>query len=195
MRNGKMVVGAKGELSEAGVCAPFIINCPGLVPEGVESDALTDFADILPTFVELGGGELPEDLIIDGTSIAPVILGKKQDSARDWIMSLGGGGGRMTEHGVRGAKVFGSRVIRDKQHKAWVSEQKKITRLHDLKKDPWEKINLLDSELAEHKVALQKFQAVVDSLPDQDANPLYEPRAANPWDMEIKKARTSKKTK
>ena len=36
--------------------------------------------------------------------------------------------------------------------------------------------------LTEHKKALQKFQAVVDSLPDQDAYPLYEARAANSWD-------------
>ncbi len=186
VRNGIEVEGAKGELSEAGVCAPFIVNCPGIVPEGVETDALTDFADLLPTFVELGGGTVPEDLIIDGTSIAPVILGENQDSERQWIMSIGGGAGRITKDGVRGAKVFGARVIRDKQHKVWVSEQKKITRLHDLKKDPWETTNLLDSDLVEHKEALQKFQAVVDSLPDEDAYPLYEPRAANVWDKQLR---------
>ena len=185
MRNGVEVPGAKGAQSEAGVCAPFIVNCPGIVPEGVETDALTDFSDMLPTFLELGGGKVPEDLTIDGTSIAPVILGKKQDKERQWIMSIGGGAGRITKDGVRGAKVFGERVIRDKQHKVWVSEKKKIIRLHDLKKDPWEKINLLDSDLAEHKKALQKFQAVVDSLPDKDASPFYEPRAANPWDKKL----------
>ena len=141
---------------------------------------------MLPTFVELGGGNVPQDLIIDGTSIAPVILGENQDSERQWIMSLGGGAGRLTENGVRGNKVFGARVIRDKQHKAWVSEKKKIIRLHDLKKDPWEKTNLLDSELAEHKKALKKFQTVLDSLPDKDASPIYEPRAANAWDKKLR---------
>jgi DNA-directed RNA polymerase specialized sigma24 family protein len=39
-----------------------------------------------------------------------------------------------------------------------------------------------DQDLAAHQKSLQKFQAVVDSLPDQDAYPSYEPRAANPWD-------------
>jgi len=29
----------------------------------------------------------------------------------------------------------------------------------------------------------------VDSLPDKDARPLYEPRAANPWDRKLKKAK------
>jgi arylsulfatase A-like enzyme len=185
-RNGKEVAGAKGEQSEAGVCAPFIVNCPGIVSEGVETDGLTDFSDMLPTFLEFGGGEPPKDLIIDGTSIAPIILGKKTDSERKWIMALGGGAGRVTKDGVRGSEIFGARVIRDKRYKVWISTEKKIIRLHDLKKDPWEKTNLLDSELAVHTRTLQKFQAVVDSLPDKDAHPLYEPRASNPWDKKLR---------
>ena len=32
----------------------------------------------------------------------------------------------------------------------------------------------------------RKFQAVVDSLPNKDAHPIYEPRASNPWDMKLK---------
>ena len=72
----------------------------------------------------------------------------------------------------------------DKQYKVWVSEEKKITRLHDLSVDPWEKNNLLDSEFTPHRGAMQKFQAIVDSLPDKDAVRLYEPRDKNPWDRE-----------
>ena len=181
--------GAKGTESELGVCAPFIVNCPGIVPEGVETEALTDFSDMLPTFVELGGGDTPEDLIIDGTSIAPLILGKEKDTERKWIMALGYGAARLTENGVRGAKDFEKRVIRDKRYKVWVSRGKKVIRLHDLKKDPWEKTNLLDSDLAVHKEALQKFQAVVDSLPDKDAHRLYEPRASNTWDKSFRKTK------
>jgi hypothetical protein len=77
--------------------------------------------------------------------------------------------------------------IRDKQYKVWVSSEKKIIRQHDLKEDPWESANLLNSDLAEHKAALQKFQTVLDSLPDKDARPLYEPRAPNSWDRKLKK--------
>jgi hypothetical protein len=75
-------------------------------------------------------------------------------------------------------------VIRDKRHKVWVNEAKKIERLHDLSQDPQEQTNLLAiGDLTEtQQAALRKFQAVVDSMPDQDARPLYEPRAPNPWD-------------
>ena len=59
--NGKPVKGEKGRTSERGVCAPFIVNGPGLVPKGVKTDALTDFTDLLLTFVELAGGKVPDN--------------------------------------------------------------------------------------------------------------------------------------
>lgn len=187
-RHGRKVEGGKGQTSEAGVCAPFIVNGPGIVPAGVETDALTDFSDLLPTFVELGGGKIPDDLVVDGVSFAPLIRGKQQDSAREWIMALGHGSAKLDKDGVRGTKDFAARVIRDKRYKVWVSEKKKIVRLNDLQEDPLEEANLLASNLPEHKKAVEKFQKVVDSLPDKDARPLYEPRAANAWDRKVTSA-------
>ena len=37
---------------------------------------------VLPTFCELGGVEVPDDLEVDGKSIAPVILGRIEDGPR-----------------------------------------------------------------------------------------------------------------
>jgi arylsulfatase A-like enzyme len=51
--------GGKASNYEGGVCEPFIVNCPGIVAAGAETDALTDFSDLLPTFAELGGAPLP----------------------------------------------------------------------------------------------------------------------------------------
>lgn len=185
--NGHRVNGGKAQETEAGVCEPFIVNCPGLVPSGTETDALTDFTDLLPTFVELGGGKVPDDLIVDGLSIAPVMLGKEKDSSREWIMALGHHPAKLDAKGIRGKKDFASRVIRDKRFKVWIDENKAIIRLYDLKEDPWEKTNLLSSNLPKHKKALQKFQTVLDSLPEKDARPLYEPRAPNSWDKKLGK--------
>ena len=179
---GKRGPGGKGSFTEAGVGGPFIVNCPGMVPAGVESHALTDLSNMLPTFVELGGGTVPEDLVIDGKSIAPLILGKEQDSSRDWIMALNFGPAKLDKQGIRPGQAFGPRVIRDKQYKVWVSNEKKITQLHDLLEDPYEEQNLIQSNQREHRKALSKFRKIVASLPDKDGRPLYEPRAPNPWD-------------
>ncbi len=179
---GRKVRGGKGKKWEAGVCEPFIVSGPGLVPAGVVTDALTDFADLLPTFAELGGATLPKDTTIDGKSIAPLLLGKTDDSPREWIMALGHGAARLDDKGVRGQYDYASRVIRDKRYKVWVDEQASITQLYDLKTDPWEQTNLIESQEPAHVKARRKFQKVVDSMPAQDARPQYSPRPANPWD-------------
>jgi arylsulfatase A-like enzyme len=188
--NGRKVKGAKAEKSEAGVCAPFIVNAPSLIPAGVETEALTDFTDLLPTFVELAGGKMPDDLKFDGVSLAPLILGKAGDTEREWIMALGHGPAKLDGKGIRGANDFASRVIRDKRFKAWVDTDRKIDQLYDLAGDPSEEKNLLataGSLTAGQQAALRKFQAIVDSLPARDARPLYEPRAPNPWDRKAGK--------
>ncbi len=180
--NSQAVRGGKSQELESGVCAPFIVNAPGLTPAGVETDALTDFTDMLPTFVELGGGRPPEDMVIDGVSIAPLLLGVTKDSDREWIMAMGHGPARLDEKGVRGVHDCASRVMRDKEYKVWVSTDRKTTRLHHLRADPREETNLVQSDAPEHKAALKKFQAVLDTLPDRDARPRYAPREPNPWD-------------
>ncbi len=184
MRNGREIRGGKAKKTENGVCAPFIINCPGLVPQGIVTDALTDFSDLLPTFAELGGAQVPTDLEIDGVSIAPLLLGKAKDSPRKWIMALGHGAAKLDEKGVRGKVDYTERVIRDKQYKVWVSEQRKITQLYDLLSDPFEEHNLITSTKPEHLMAIRKFQAVVNAMPGKDTRPQYKPRKPNPWDKE-----------
>ncbi|MHC4555806.1 MAG: sulfatase-like hydrolase/transferase [Planctomycetota bacterium] len=191
-RKGRKVRGGKAKKNENGVCAPFIVSCPGLVPKGIVTEALTDFTDLLPTFAELGGAEIPKNLQIDGVSIAPVLLGKSKDSHRQWIMALGHGAARLDEKGVRGQADFTARVIRDKQYKVWVNEQRNIEKLFDLPADPFEENNLLDSTKSEHLAAIRKFQAVVDAMPETNARPCYEPRQPNPWD---KKTGTTNKEK
>jgi len=183
--NGRKIRGGKAKKTENGVCAPFIVNCPGLVPKGVVTDALTDFSDLLPTFAELGGAEVPKDLKIDGVSIAPLLLGKARDSGRKWIMTLGHGAARLDAKGVRGKVDYTERVIRDKRYKVWVSEQRKISQLYDLQSDPFEQKNLLASTNPEHLTAIEKFQAVVNTMPEKDARPKYTPRKAQPWEKKL----------
>jgi arylsulfatase A-like enzyme len=181
-RNGRRVKGGKGKKSEAGTCAPFIVNCPGFVSAGVTTDALTDFTDLLPTFAALAGAEAPSNVELDGVSIAPLLLGKTKDSPREWIMALGHGAAKLDERGVRGVHDYASRVIRDKRFKIWVNEERQITQLYDLHADPCELANLVESAQPAHRAARRKLKAVVDSMPEKDARPKYTPRTPNPWD-------------
>jgi arylsulfatase A-like enzyme len=186
-RNGQAVRGGKSYLSENGVNAPFIVNCPGLVPGGVVTDALTDFTDILPTFADLGGAVLPEEYEIDGHSMADLLLGHSDDSPRQWILTMGSNPASIRDGRVASVFGFRDRAIRDKQFKAYVDTNKTIVEIFDLSADPGEHNNLLGSERENVRTAYEKFSKVVEALPDQDASPIYTRLEGSLYDIQVEK--------
>ena len=179
--DGREVRGGKAKLTENGPRQPFIVNCPGRVPAGTTTETLTDFTDMLPTFAELAGVKVPREMQLDGYSIARVLQGKRKDTARTWMLAMGFGAASLDERGVRPRQDFTDRVIRDKQYKVFVINAQ-ITRLHDLKEDPVEAVNLVTSAEPEHQAALQRFQGILESFPETDARPRYDPTPPQPWD-------------
>jgi arylsulfatase A-like enzyme len=69
--------GRKGNLYEGGIRVPMIVKWPGKIPAGSVSDQVWCFADVLPTFAQIAGVTAPSN--IDGVSVLPTLLGKKQD--------------------------------------------------------------------------------------------------------------------
>ena len=69
--------GGKGSLEEGGIRTPMVVRWPGKVPAGTISDTAWYFADVMPTLAELAAVRPPEN--IDGVSILPTLLGKRQD--------------------------------------------------------------------------------------------------------------------
>jgi len=182
--DGRTVKGGKAKLTENGPRAPFIVNGPSLVPAGVETDELTDFSDLLPTFCELAGASLPQDVPVDGKSIAKLILGERKTGPRDWILAMGFGAGILDESGVRGVLDYAPRVIRDKRYKIHVHDGS-IREFYDLLEDPGETSNLLGNTSANQTGALNKLRAVADALPDRDGRPRYDALPSQPWDVTI----------
>jgi len=182
--NGRAVRGGKAKLTENGPRQPFVVNGPGLVPAGTQSDELTDFSDLLPTFCELAGASLPEGVQIDGQSIAKVILGKQSTGPRDWILAMGFGAAILDARGVRGVLDYAPRVIRDKRYKVHVHEAE-IRELYDLQSDPGEESNVVTSTHAGHREALAKLGTVARSMPATDSRPKYDPLPPQPWDKTI----------
>jgi len=181
-RLGRNVPGAKTQMNEAGTAMPFIVSAPGRVPAGVVTDALTDFTDFLPTVAELTGGKLDPRFEVDGQSIAPLLLGKADDSPRRWIASMGGGAATFRDNRVVPVAPFDDRVVRDKRWKLVFGHERQPTALYDLKHDPWEQRNLLDSDDADAQAAKAKLWAVIEQMPKTDAAPQYRPNPPQKWD-------------
>jgi arylsulfatase A-like enzyme len=63
--------------AEGAFRVPTIMWWPGTIPAGTVCDELATTMDFLPTFAEISGGKIPNDRIIDGQDIRPLILGAK----------------------------------------------------------------------------------------------------------------------
>ncbi len=62
--------------AEGGFRVPTIMWWPGRVPAGTVCDQLATTMDLLPTFAHLAGTQPPQDRIIDGQDIRPLIFGE-----------------------------------------------------------------------------------------------------------------------
>lgn len=68
--------GIKRDLYEGGVRVPMIVNWPGTIEAGRESDHISAFWDIVPTLAEITDVASPDS--IDGLSFLPELLGEEQ---------------------------------------------------------------------------------------------------------------------
>jgi len=68
--------GGKGSTWEGGMREPTVAWRPGAVPAGSVCDEIATTMDILPTFAAMGGGKVPNDRIIDGKDITPLLFGR-----------------------------------------------------------------------------------------------------------------------
>lgn len=66
----------KGNVYEGGIRVPLVACWEGRINPGTTSDHMAAFYDVLPTFCDIAGVEVPEDT--DGISFLPALLGKEQ---------------------------------------------------------------------------------------------------------------------
>ncbi|XP_053313345.1 arylsulfatase D-like [Spea bombifrons] len=78
--------GGKGMAGwEGGIRVPGIFRWPGVIPFGTVIDEPTSLMDIYPTLVQLSGGKLPKDRIIDGWSLVPLLKKETSRSEHEFL--------------------------------------------------------------------------------------------------------------
>lgn len=75
--------GGKGSTWEGGVRVPTIAWWPGKIEPGSRCDTVAGTIDLLPTAVTVAGGKVPEEPVIDGRDLSPLLFGKTTQSQRE----------------------------------------------------------------------------------------------------------------
>lgn len=100
---------AKWTLYDAGLQTGFIVRWPGLVEPKSICDTLIEYSDVVPTFIEAAGGDIPE--ILDGKSIVHLLTGNG-GSHKDYVFS------QATTRGIINAPdYYGIRSVRSQKYK------------------------------------------------------------------------------
>ena len=100
---------AKWTCYESGLQSAMIVRWDGKVSPGSKTSAMVEYVDVLPTFLDVAGGEIRKNL--DGSSFLDVILGKK-DTHKEFVF------GEMTTRGINnGSETFGIRSVRGRRYK------------------------------------------------------------------------------
>ena len=159
--------GLKGKWSvrETGLKIPMVFRWPNVIPPNTTNHKLVSIVDILPTIIEISGGEKIQNL--DGKSLVP-IFSNTNISFRDYIFGIA------TRQNIQKCYVFPSRSVREKRYKYVVNFNSKelvqdnlgpnnhinyfierganefanvpFEELYDLEVDPYEHVNLAKDE-------------------------------------------------
>jgi N-sulfoglucosamine sulfohydrolase len=176
---------AKVTCYEAGLQIPWLVHWPGMVAAAQVQDAFVSTVDLMPTFLDAAGLEVPPELV--GQSLMPVLTGKRQQ-VRDYVF------GEFTSHVP--VHYLPQRTVRDDRYKLCVQlllEPASLERLnkvgidpreefqssfssipaiglYDLKVDPHEFNNLADDP--EHRAVLEKLKQVLHNWRQTTQDPL-----------------------
>jgi N-sulfoglucosamine sulfohydrolase len=100
---------AKWTCYNAGVHSACIVRWPGLIKPGITSDAIVEYVDIVPTFLEIAGANHTNEL--DGKSFVPVLSGKKNEH-KQYTFSL-----QTTRGALQRNAYYGIRSVADKKYR------------------------------------------------------------------------------
>ena len=151
--------GRKASIFEGGIGVPFIARWPGKIAAGqVDKTSLISAVDLLPTFCELGGVELPSDYQPDGVSQVAALKGESFATRETPLFWKTGSKGK-------GAFSWVSHAIVEDNWKMLLNHDRSKIELYDIVADPLEKTNLTEEKPEVVKELLAKVNAWEESLP------------------------------
>ncbi len=142
--------GRKGDLYEGGIRVPAIARWPGAIAAGSTSSSPWAFMDLMPTFAELAGADIPKGL--DGVSIAPLLRGGSLPSNRPLYWEM--------------PSERSQQAVRMERWKAVRVGVGATPQLYDLDTDPGEQHDLAGSETDRLRELTQAMDRAHAESPD-----------------------------
>lgn len=109
---------AKWTCYDHGLQSAMIVRWPGKIKPGVKTDAMVEYVDVTPTFVDLAGGNPIEGL--DGLSFVPVLNGQTDvhKSYTYGIMTTRGINNGSDAYAIRSIRGFKYKLIKNLNHES-----------------------------------------------------------------------------
>lgn len=157
---------AKWTCYDAGLQSGCIVRWPGKVAPGSTSDALVEYIDVVPTFLEAAG--LPRPAILDGRSFVPVLTGAAR-THKTHVFGL------QTTRGInRGSPHYGIRSVRDTRYRYVRNLTPEVAFENAATADPmfktWEKMAAAGDAIAQRLVRDYRHRPA-EELFDCEADP------------------------
>ena len=92
----------KWNLYDEGIHVPLLVAWPGVIKPKTRTDAMVSWVDILPTLIEVAGGNPPPGL--DGRSFLPILRDPRQ-TGRDRIFTTHSGDGNFNVYPMRSVRT------------------------------------------------------------------------------------------
>lgn len=124
--------GGKGNFYEGGIRTPFVAMWPNHIQRGVVSDEFCSTLDLYPTFLSMAETQPPENVILDGYDILPVLTNLEKSMRNKQFWEL---------RGKRGARIGQWKWVLETKTR-WVLPKDETGELFDLSKDIEEKHDL-----------------------------------------------------
>ena len=155
----------KWNLYDAGLRVPFFVVWPRVVKPGTAYDAMGLLTDVLPTLIEMGGGNPAKMADFDGRSLVSVLKGEPNEP-RPYLFVTHSGDTRINSYPMRGVRTpqwkYISNLRPDAEHHTHMDQAKPV--------DGSAYFNTWIKRAAKHPQA----KAIVDRYYQRPAEELYD---------------------
>ncbi|MEM9368876.1 MAG: sulfatase-like hydrolase/transferase [Planctomycetota bacterium] len=163
--------GYKAALFEGGIGVPFIARWPGKIAAGeIDDQSLLSAVDLLPTFCEIAGAELPDRYQPDGVSVRNVLLGTPLPArTKPLFWKIGGAWPPRKDRPDHWASWA---VVHD-HWKLVANRDLSLVRLYDITSDVSESNDLSHERASETSSLLMKLRSWQATLPERPSGPVF----------------------